>query len=155
VVRSTAHEARCERIVVPTDLAGDWTSDLRAAGFDAGRPTAWIAEGLLVYLVEDARESVVSDLSTMSAPGSRFGVTLASAERRPAPPADSASVPSRPGDYMALWQSEPPVDITEWLGPRGWSVEVFDAYERAVTYGLVANPTAVTRRHARLVDARR
>ena len=52
VVGSERHEAACERIVVPTDLTGDWARDLSDAGFDATRPTAWLAEGLLVYLTK-------------------------------------------------------------------------------------------------------
>ena len=40
----------CERLVVPCDLRDDWPAALRAAGLDPARPTAWIAEGLLVYL---------------------------------------------------------------------------------------------------------
>ena len=31
---------------VPIDLRHDWPTALRAAGFDAGQPSAWIAEGL-------------------------------------------------------------------------------------------------------------
>jgi len=155
VVRDERREPACERIVVPTDLAGDWTRDLGAAAFDPARPTTWIAEGLLVYLAEETRESVLDDLSARSAPGSRFGLTLANAERRPEPSSPAGSVPSRPGDYMALWQSEPPADPEAWLGARGWRVELYDAYERAQLYGLPTTPTEATRRHARLVDATR
>jgi methyltransferase (TIGR00027 family) len=144
----------CERIVVPTDLTGDWTADLLRASFDVARPTAWVAEGLLVYLTEEMREAVLDHLTALSQPGSRFGLTLASAERRPQPTAESVPVPSRPGDYMALWKSEAPADVAAWLGARGWSVEVHDAYERAQRYGLSTTPTDATRRHARLVDAR-
>jgi methyltransferase (TIGR00027 family) len=155
VVRDAGHVAACERIVVPTDLAGDWAHDLERAGFDAAKPSAWLAEGLLVYLPDATRDAVVDTLSAMSVPGSRFGLTLASAEQRPEPRATPPAVPSRPGDYMALWQSEPPADVEEWLGSRGWNVDVFDAYERAATYGLPTTATAVTRRHARLIDALR
>jgi methyltransferase (TIGR00027 family) len=155
VVRDAGHQATCERIVVPTDLAGDWARDLERAGFDATQPTAWVAEGLLVYLPEGTRDDVVDTLTARSAPGSRFGLTLASAERRPEPREVPPALPSQPGDYMALWQSEPPADVEEWLGSRGWNVDVFDAYERATTYGLPTTATAVTRRHARLMDATR
>jgi methyltransferase (TIGR00027 family) len=155
VVHSEGYEAACERIVVPTDLARDWTSDLREAGFDTAESTAWLAEGLLAYLTEESSDAVVDGVTECSVPGSRFGLTLASAERRPDAGADSASAPSEPGGYMALWQSEPPADAREWLAPRGWSVSVFDAYERAGSYGLPATATPKTRRHARLVDATR
>ena len=39
-----------DRRTVGIDLRDDWPTALRAAGFDPPAPTAWIAEGLLVYL---------------------------------------------------------------------------------------------------------
>jgi methyltransferase (TIGR00027 family) len=33
--------AGCERIVVPTDLGGDWPPAVRAAGLDPARPAVW------------------------------------------------------------------------------------------------------------------
>jgi methyltransferase (TIGR00027 family) len=154
VVGSEHHEAACERIVVPTDLTGDWARDLREAGFDATQPTAWLAEGLLVYLTEERREAVIDRVSALSVPGCRLGITLASAERRAAPPPAFTSVPSRPRDYVALWQSDAPADAAAWLEPRGWNVREFDAFERAQLYGLPSTP-ADGRRRARLVDATR
>jgi methyltransferase (TIGR00027 family) len=41
---------RCKRTTVPADLVQDWPSRLAAAGFEPTQPTAWLAEGLLVYL---------------------------------------------------------------------------------------------------------
>ncbi|MGO9877718.1 MAG: SAM-dependent methyltransferase [Acidimicrobiia bacterium] len=157
VLRGEQHRAACERIVVPTDLTGDWTGDLHEAGFDVTHTTTWIAEGLLVYLPELRREAVIDNVTDLSSPGSRLGITLASAQRRPDRPDrpdPPTSVPSRPGDYIALWQSEAPADTGAWLEPRGWSVSEFDAFQRAQVYGLAASPTAGTRR-ARLVDATR
>ncbi|MGI8452010.1 MAG: SAM-dependent methyltransferase, partial [Streptosporangiaceae bacterium] len=53
-VLAAAHaEPACERVVVPCDLRADWPAALRAAGLDPARATAWIAEGLLVYLAPD------------------------------------------------------------------------------------------------------
>jgi methyltransferase (TIGR00027 family) len=153
-VRAERPAARCERIVVPTDLTGDWARDLRNAGFDDSQPTAWLAEGLLVYLPEAHREALIDRVSDLSLPGSRFGITLASARRRLDAPPPSGSVPSRPHDYIALWQSDAPVDADAWLRPRGWSVQEFEAFERAQEYGLAATPTAGANR-ARLIDATR
>ncbi len=35
---------------IPIDLRADWPAALRAAGLDTTAPTAWLAEGLLIYL---------------------------------------------------------------------------------------------------------
>ncbi len=59
----------CERASVPADLTGDWPSALRAAGWDPGAPTLWIAEGLLFYLPEADARALVSTVAELSAPG--------------------------------------------------------------------------------------
>src|SRR5437879_3847691 len=114
VVRDNAFTPACERIVVPTDLAGDWTTDLERAGFDRAPRTTWLAEGLLAYLTEATREAVIDALTQRSVPGSHFGLTLARADRRAVTPRAPDALPSRPGDYVALWQSDAPPDAHVW-----------------------------------------
>jgi methyltransferase (TIGR00027 family) len=60
------------RKTVAVDLRDDWPAALRAAGFDPARPTAWIAEGLLVYLPPDAQDRLLDNVTALSAPGSRL-----------------------------------------------------------------------------------
>jgi len=154
VVAGEQPAATCCRVVVPTDLTADWTRDLGDAGFDLTQPTAWIAEGLLAYLPEERREALIDDVTRLSRPGSRLGITLASARRRLDRRPASGSIPSRPGDYVALWQSDAPADVRVWLEPRGWNLREFDAFERARRYGLTA-PRPAGEGRARLLDATR
>jgi methyltransferase (TIGR00027 family) len=56
---------------VGIDLRSDWPKALREAGFDPSAPTAWIAEGLLVYLPPDAQDRLLDNITALSAPGSR------------------------------------------------------------------------------------
>jgi methyltransferase (TIGR00027 family) len=58
--------------VVGVDLRNDWQAALRAKGFDVATPTAWIAEGLLVYLPPDAQDQLFDNIASLSAPGSRL-----------------------------------------------------------------------------------
>jgi methyltransferase (TIGR00027 family) len=58
--------------VVGIDLRNDWPTALRANGFDTTEPTAWIAEGLLVYLPPDAQDRLFDNITELSAPGSRL-----------------------------------------------------------------------------------
>ena len=157
VVRDNAFTPACDRIVVPADLAGDWGGDLDRAGFDRAQRTTWLAEGLLVYLTEATREAVVDELTRRSVRGSHFGLTAASADRRADSRRAPDALPSRPGDYVALWQSGAPPDAHVWLGERGWSVDQYDAVERGAAYGLDVPATrqASTGDRARLVDATR
>ncbi|MGH3636047.1 MAG: class I SAM-dependent methyltransferase, partial [Mycobacterium sp.] len=64
VIESKTHALRAlgatptvNRRAVGIDLRQDWPTALRQVGFDAGQPTAWIAEGLLIgFLPPDAQD---------------------------------------------------------------------------------------------------
>lgn len=55
---------------VAIDLREDWPAALRAAGFDTSAPTAWCAEGLLIYLPPEAQDLLFDNITALSAPGS-------------------------------------------------------------------------------------
>lgn len=57
---------------VPIDLRDDWSKALRDNGFDPEVPTAWIAEGLLIYLPPEAQDRLLDNITALSAPGSRL-----------------------------------------------------------------------------------
>ena len=61
-----------ERRTVSVDLRDDWLTALRGAGFDESRPSAWSAEGLLMYLPPDAQDRLFDVITTLSTPGSRL-----------------------------------------------------------------------------------
>jgi methyltransferase (TIGR00027 family) len=54
---------------VAVDLRDDWPQALRDNGFDSGRPTAWIAEGLLGYLPPEAQDRLFDNITALSVPG--------------------------------------------------------------------------------------
>ena len=55
---------------IPIDLRSDWPAALQAAGLDAAAPTAWLAEGLLIYLPSEAQDRLFDNITALSAPGS-------------------------------------------------------------------------------------
>ena len=57
---------------VAVDLREDWPAALRAGGFDPGRRTGWIAEGLLMYLPAEAQDRLFNHITALSPPGSRL-----------------------------------------------------------------------------------
>ncbi|OBB93836.1 class I SAM-dependent methyltransferase [Mycobacterium sp. 852002-40037_SCH5390672] len=58
------------RRTIPIDLRADWPAALKAAGFDTTAPTAWLAEGLLIYLPPEAQDRLFDNITALSAPGS-------------------------------------------------------------------------------------
>jgi methyltransferase (TIGR00027 family) len=154
VIRTEGWRPRCERITVPVDLSEDWGEPLLGAGFDAGAPVAWVAEGLLAYLSAEVRDALVARAAGLSAPGSRMGLTLAASDRlaawRKAHPDGTADR----GDYVALWRSTAPADPIGWLAAQGWRATLFDVAERSAAYGRPLDDDGGPD-GARLVDATR
>jgi len=62
---------RANRLTVAIDLRDDWPKALLDNGFDPTQPTAWIAEGLLIYLPPEAQDLLFDRINELSAPGSR------------------------------------------------------------------------------------
>lgn len=60
------------RRAVAVDLRDDWPAALRESGFDETKPTAWSAEGLLIYLPPEAQDRLFDHITALSAPGSRL-----------------------------------------------------------------------------------
>jgi methyltransferase (TIGR00027 family) len=65
-------EPTVELRTVPIDLRHHWPAALRHAGFDAGTPTAWIAEGLLAFLPPQAQDRLLDNITQLSADDSRL-----------------------------------------------------------------------------------
>jgi methyltransferase (TIGR00027 family) len=63
---------KAELRTVAIDLRQDWPAALLEAGLDTSRPTAWIAEGLFGYLPPAAQDSLLDNITALSAEGSRF-----------------------------------------------------------------------------------
>ena len=63
-------EPTATRRTIPIDLRQDWPAALKAAGLDTTAPTAWLAEGLLIYLPPEAQDRLFDNITALSAPGS-------------------------------------------------------------------------------------
>jgi methyltransferase (TIGR00027 family) len=115
---------------VPIDLRFDWPAALREAGFDATAPTAWLAEGLLMYLPADAQDGLFERITELSAPGSRVAaetVGVHSEERRAAMRERFQGLSeqfemTQALDVQELMYNDPDrANVTTWLGEHGWS----------------------------------
>ncbi|MEV6832820.1 SAM-dependent methyltransferase [Amycolatopsis sp. NPDC051102] len=130
----------CERVVVPADLRDDWAGALRAAGFDPGVPTAWLAEGLLVYLSREDAEALLSTVTRLSAPGSRVSFEHRSAETRDSLFARAKATPGAER-VTRLWQGGLGDAAPEWLRGHGWEPSLVSRAELAAEYGRPGEET--------------
>jgi methyltransferase (TIGR00027 family) len=62
-------QPKADRRTVAIDLRNDWPKALCDKGFNAKQPTAWIAEGLLIYLPPEAQDLLFDRINDLSAPG--------------------------------------------------------------------------------------
>ncbi|AJE81491.1 methyltransferase [Streptomyces albus] len=118
-----AERPRARRVAVPVDLRQDWAPSLTAAGFDPGRPTAWLAEGLLLYLPAAAERRLIAAVDALSAPGSslayevKLGVEPAAVRAAPVYRAARTRIGV---DLLALFDPQPRPDSAADLAARGW-----------------------------------
>jgi methyltransferase (TIGR00027 family) len=130
-----------ERRAVSIDLREDWPAALRRNGFDETQPTAWSAEGLLVYLPPEAQDRLFDNITALSAPGSQLATEYhpdggaAMSER-----AKTMGTPWRDHgydvDFTKLFYAGERNPVVDYLSSHGWQVnarsrpEVFAGYGR-------------------------
>jgi methyltransferase (TIGR00027 family) len=134
-------EPTTERRTVSIDLREDWPTALRESGFDDTKPSAWSAEGLLMYLPPEAQDRLFDHITALSAPGSQLateyhpdtGPTMA--ERGQAMNDRWANM-GCDVDLSGLFYEGERNNVAEYLGDRGWQVvararrELFSEYGR-------------------------
>ncbi len=150
---------------VPIDLRADWPAALRGAGFDPELRSAWLAEGLLMYLPSEAQDRLFENIGELCAPGSRVAAETAvnrSEERR-------AELRERLERATAILGLEPGIDVGEliyhdpqrtelvgWLGDHGWRATGVRANREMARLGRgVAGPTVDDESFSFLVTAQR
>ncbi|MEV4560350.1 SAM-dependent methyltransferase [Kitasatospora sp. NPDC049285] len=110
-------KATCERTALAVDLVDPgWPDRLLAAGFDPEQPTAWLAEGLLVYLDAAEAAELLGSVGRLSAPGSRL---LLERGR------DVTGTPHEPelAHITELWRGGLGPGTGDWLDSHGWTTE--------------------------------
>jgi methyltransferase (TIGR00027 family) len=121
-------EPTAERTTVAIDLREDWPAALVEAGFDPKLPTAWSAEGLLVYLPPDAQDRLFDDIVALSAPGSRIATEHMDLRNIPADWADRLTERSRRIgsniNLAELFYSGDRNPAADYLKDHGWHIDV-------------------------------
>ncbi|SQD94042.1 SAM-dependent methyltransferase [Parafrankia sp. BMG5.11] len=121
---------RCERHAVSADLTEDWADEILDAGFRPAEPTAWLAEGIIVYLSAEEAERLLTDVTRLSVPGSRLALEDAKGlaeemveEARHVPPL---------GEFADLWKGGLEGASPAWLGDHGWRGREIDSTTVAI-----------------------
>jgi methyltransferase (TIGR00027 family) len=130
-----------QRRAVAVDLREDWPAALRAAGFDDGAPTAWSAEGLLMYLPPEAQDRLFDTVTALSAPGSRLatefhggdlGATLAARFRELSGAWQDSGFDL---DFAQLFYPGERHNAADYLAEAGWTVNTRERAQVFSDYG--------------------
>lgn len=130
-----------DRRTVAIDLRDDWPTALRENGFDIDQPTAWIAEGLLIYLPPEAQDRLLDNVTALSAPDSRFATEYMAA---------GTTLPDSWRDRFKKYSSQIGSDIDlpalfydgernsagDYLAERGWRISTLNTRESYALNGF-------------------
>jgi methyltransferase (TIGR00027 family) len=134
-----------DRRVVAVDLRRDWPAALWHAGFDAARPTVWLAEGLLGYLRPDTRNRLLDTITALTAIGSWLALDAVP----PLSPAHQNHFRQRIRMLIQRWQRhgfdvdmadmvylDEHNDIARYLDTCGWETNATSTSELFLANGL-------------------
>jgi methyltransferase (TIGR00027 family) len=111
-----------ERREVAVDLRNDWPQALHDSGFDPSKPSAWIAEGLLIYLPATAQHQLFAGIDLLAAPGSHLAL-------EESVPLDADAFEAKREEELAggndrtfftLVYNEQHAPARDWFGNRHW-----------------------------------
>ena len=134
---------KAERITIGTDLRLDWARELTGAGFDAGAPTAWLAEGLLLYLSPAAERALIEVVHGLSAADSALAYEVklgTESEAVRESPIYSAARQRIDLDLLAMFGGGPRPDSAGDLTARGWRTSVHTAFDFTRSYERGPHP---------------
>jgi methyltransferase (TIGR00027 family) len=66
----------CERIIIPVDRTGSWKGALVKVGFEPGQSSAWLLEGFLFHIHNEAIIKLLDEVTNLSAPGNWLGFDI-------------------------------------------------------------------------------
>ena len=114
-----------ERREVTADLREDWPKALQDKGFEEAKPSAWLVEGLLMYLPAEARDQLYTGIDSLSAVGSH--VALEDMHRLDSGTVESKRAeeranPAHASQFFSLIYNEEHRGALQWFGEHGWDV---------------------------------
>jgi methyltransferase (TIGR00027 family) len=141
-LRGMAATPTADRRAIGIDLRRDWPEPLRRLGFDAGKPTAWIAEGLFIgFLPPAAQDRLLDNVTAMSATGSRIAADYLPNSSQPLVSQEQVLAQRWKsygfnGDITELTYPDDQRDAAESLAALGWRTFVTDLADLFTATGL-------------------
>ncbi|MFI5509309.1 SAM-dependent methyltransferase [Mycobacterium sp. NPDC051804] len=143
-------EPAADRRPIAVDLREDWPKALLDNGFDPTQPTAWIAEGLLIYLPPDAQDLLFDRIDELSAPGSRVATehipdVSAFSDERSQEITDRLKKYGHDIEMSDLIYQDERNDVIDYLAAQGWDVTAQSMQDAYAANGFEFPEDGVTR----------
>ncbi len=116
---------KCQHCNIGADLTQSWSHLLLAQGYQPKLPSAWLLEGLLVYLNESEVFQLLKIISQLTAIGSYLGLDLANIKA-----VENVHEPYK--SYFRFGCDRP----EELLAEYGWEAEAIDVGDKRVHFDL-------------------
>jgi methyltransferase (TIGR00027 family) len=152
VLNSRGAVPRCDRAALAADLREDWAGALLGSGLRPAERTAWLAEGLLIYLTAEEASRLLEAATGLSAPGSQIAFEYNDTDDG-GPVSRARTMPGM-SRITALWKGGLGADTPDWLGRHGWQVQthsigpVAASYHRSIPGRASGGFLTATRREA-------
>lgn len=134
---------------VRIDLRQDWAGALRHEAFDPTAPTAWLAEGLLMYLPADAQDRLFAQISELSSPGSQLAVETTVASHAGELLKEMWARFKRVADELGfehtavvpdlIYQDQHRAVVADWLNHHGWQAKAEQSQDEMRRLGRWVN----------------
>lgn len=141
VLGNAGARSRCVRRSVGADLTGRWGDALVSAGFQAERPTAWLAEGFLFYLPTASVTHLLDEVTALAAPRSRLGFDVINAAVLTSPWTGSWVAMQAEAGAPWIGTMDDPVGF---LAERGWRASLTQAGQPDADHGRWTLPVIPT-----------
>lgn len=129
---------------IAVDLRDDWPAALRAHGFDPDLGSAWIAEGLLMYLPAEAQDRLFDHITALSPAGSRLATEFLPTMDAFISDDDRWKRYGFSDDLAGLVYSGERSHVIEYLQNLGWDVTGSPVEELFEAYGIEHHDTEVS-----------
>ncbi|CAN5855650.1 class I SAM-dependent methyltransferase [soil metagenome] len=123
VLADHGDEPTAERREIAVDLRDDWVGALIGSGVDPGKPAAFLAEGLMIYLPATAQGQLFAGIDALACPGSHVAIE----EGDPMPDQAFEVLKAREqadgtdGTFFSLIYNERFERADTWFGQHGWT----------------------------------
>ena len=114
---------RADRREIAVDLRHDWPQALKDSGFEPSKPSAWIAEGLLIYLPASTQDQLFTGIDALASSASRVAVEegVPMPEEVFAAKTDEERAAGDEGTFFTLVYNEQHAPAEQWFSARGWT----------------------------------